>query len=230
MEEAQAVQFVDQQNAIRATLAKQIDTRLVEVQRLQDELATLAKATESRVTALQDEPRRDILTQTLALHELFSRGEDGGRFALTAYMVLTLLFMLVDTIPLIVKFFTKPGPYDTLLDREETRYDSERQAFLVAHRRYMAQLASGNLLALTGEKPLERALISGIERSRAASEFLHSLMEMEKAFEAKMRAERDRAQSGASIAALESMAENFYADIRRRMEQFFGEGKAANEA
>ena len=221
VEEAQADQFVEQQNTLRATLAKQIDTRLEEVKRLQGELATLSTSIESRLTSLQNEPRRDILTQTLALHALFEKGAEGGQFAFSAYMVLALLFMLVDTIPLIVKFFTKPGPYDTLLDREEVRFESERQAFLVSHRRYMAQLASGNLLALTSEKPLEKALISGIERSRAGSEFLKSLMEMEKAFEEKMRVERERAQSGASIAALEAMAESFYADIRRRMEQFF---------
>lgn len=226
VEQAQADQFVEQQNTLRATLSKQIDTRLAEVNRLQGEMATVAAASDHRIEGIRSEPRRDILTQTLALHELFNRGEDGGRFALTAYLVLTLLFMLVDTIPLIVKFFSKAGPYDTLLDREETRFESERQAFLIAHRRYMAQLASGNLLTLTGEKPLERALITGIERSKAASEFLHSLMEMEKAFEERLSAERGRSGSRASAAALEAMAENFYADMRRRMEQFFQHGDA----
>lgn len=226
VEQAQADQFVEQQNAIRATLSKQIDTRLEEVNRLQGEMAAVATASEHRIQGIRNEPRRDILTQTLALHELFDRGEDGGRFALTAYLVLTLLFMLVDTIPLIVKFFSKAGPYDTLLDREETRFESERQAFLIAHRRYMAQLASGKLLALTGDKPLERALITGIEQSKAASEFLQSLMEMEKAFEARMASERARATSQASSAVLEAMAENFYTDLRRRLEQFFRQGEA----
>jgi hypothetical protein len=226
VEQSQADQFVEQQNALRATLSKQIDTRLEEVNRLQGEMASVATASEQRIQGLRNEPRRDILTQTLALHELFNRGEDGGRFALTAYLVLTLLFMLVDTIPLIVKFFTKAGPYDTLLDREETRFESERQAFLIAHRRYMAQLASGKLLTLTGDKPLERALITGIEQSKAASEFLQSLMEMEKAFEERMTRERERATSHASAAALEAMAENFYSDLRRRLEQFFKQGEA----
>jgi hypothetical protein len=226
VEQSQADQFVEQQNALRATLSKQIDTRLEEVNRLQGEMASVATASEQRIQGLRNEPRRDILTQTLALHELFNRGEDGGRFALTAYLVLTLLFMLVDTIPLIVKFFTKAGPYDTLLDREETRFESERQAFLIAHRRYMAQLASGKLLTLTGDKPLERALITGIEQSKAASEFLQSLMEMEKAFEERMTRERERATSHASAAALEAMAENFYSDLRRRLEQFFKQSEA----
>ncbi len=230
VEQAQADQFVEQQNAIRATLAKQIDTRLAEVTRLQEELSTLARANDQRAEAIALESRRDILTQTLALHELFNKGNEGGRFALTAYLVLTLLFMMVDTIPLIVKFFSKAGPYDTLLDREETRFESERQAFLIAHRRYMAQLATGNLLTMTGEKPLERALIAGIERSRVASEFMHSMLEMEKAFEERMHAERGRATSQDSITALEAMAEKFYADLHRRMEQFFQSGDAKAQA
>ena len=67
----------------------------------------LGRDEQDRVESLKNEPRRDILTQTLALHGLFEDGEEGGRFALYAYAVLALLFMLVDTIPLIVKFFSK---------------------------------------------------------------------------------------------------------------------------
>lgn len=230
VEQAQANEFVGQQNAIRATLAKQIDTRLAEINRLQQELATLSTSIEARLDAIKREPRRDILTQTLALHALFNRGADGGRFAFTAYMVLTLLFMMVDTIPLVVKFFTKAGPYDTLLDRDEVRFESAREAFLVSHRRYMGQLASGNLLAITGDQPLERALISGVERSRAASEFLHALMEMEKGFEQRMQNERARATSSDSTAALEAMAESYYADMRHRMENFFHGQKIDSKA
>jgi hypothetical protein len=48
-----------------------------------------------------------FLTQTLALHHLFKEGAEGGRFAFYTYIILTALFMLVDTIPLVVKFFTK---------------------------------------------------------------------------------------------------------------------------
>ena len=230
VEQAQANEFVGQQNAMRATLAKQIDTRLAEVARLQQELAALNTLVDERIHAIKSEPRRDILTQTLALHALFNRGADGGKFAFSAYMVLTLLFMLVDTIPLMVKFFTKAGPYDTLLDRDEVRYDSEREAFLGAHRRYMAQLASGNLLTVTRDQPLERALISGVERSRAASEFLHALMEMENGFEQRMQAERARSTSSDSTEALEAMAASFYADMRHRMEQFFQGQNVGREA
>ena len=49
--------------------------------------------------ALRAEPRRDILTQTLALHALFQAGNEGGQFAFYTYVILTLLFMLVVTIP-----------------------------------------------------------------------------------------------------------------------------------
>jgi hypothetical protein len=145
-------------------------------------------------------------------------------FALVAYLVLTLLFMLVDTIPLVVKFFSKPGPYDTLLDREEVKFDGERKAFLSTFNRYMKDLGESKLLHLTQHKPLERALIEGVDRSRAAKGFLEHLMELEHAFEEKMRVERELAATSGikyKADALEEMARQFYADLRQRMEDFF---------
>ena len=110
VENDQAEQFVTQQNALRDTIKHQIDTRLAELNRVQGELAAVATEESKRLDALRAEPRRDILTQTLALHALFKAGNEGGQFAFYTYIVLTLLFMLVDTIPLIVKFFTKRRP------------------------------------------------------------------------------------------------------------------------
>ena len=130
----------------------------------------------------------------------------------------------VDTIPLVVKFFSKPGPYDTLLDREEVKFDRERQAFLTSFNRYMKELTESKLLHLTQHKPLERALIEGVDRSRAAKEFLEHLMELERSFDEKIRAAREAAAtSGITFKAdmLEDMARAFYADLRQRMETFF---------
>ncbi|HYF36526.1 MAG TPA: DUF4407 domain-containing protein, partial [Prosthecobacter sp.] len=143
VQQEQADQFVGQQNAIRGTLKTQIDAQLAQLATLHTEIAKLAEDEETRVAKLRAESRRDILTQTLALHRLFNQGAEGGQFALTAYAVLTLLFMLVDTIPLVVKFFAKPGPYDTLLDCDEVKFDGERRAFIQSFEGYMKQLASG---------------------------------------------------------------------------------------
>ncbi|MFC7335767.1 DUF4407 domain-containing protein [Haloferula chungangensis] len=223
VEEDQAEAFVTQQNGLRETIKLQIDTRLEELKRAQTALAEIATEERNRITGLQEEPRRDILTQTLALHRLFENGAEGGKFAFYTYIVLTALFMLVDTIPLVVKFFTKSGPYDTLLDRDEIAYESEHQAFRTSHRRYMDQLAGGNLIAVTRNKRLEHALVDGVEHSRAAREFLDSMIEMEKAFEEKMRFEQAAAiHAGPErIAALEAMKKSFYDDLHRRMEVFF---------
>jgi len=229
VQQQQADMFVDQQNQIRTTLKAQIEARLDQTKAMQAELLKLDKDEGIRVDALRAEPRRDILKQTLALHHLFNEGAQGGRFALTAYVVLTLLFMLVDTIPVMIKFFSKPGPYDTLVDLDEVRYDQERVCFLSNYRRYMNELAGGRLMHLTRHKPLEQALIEGVERSRVAKEFLESLMETEKAFEARVRAEREAmAQSGKGelgerTAMLQQMAEAFYKDLMTRMERFFAE-------
>src|SRR5690606_12753372 len=135
-QQSQADQFVEQQNTIRATIAAQIDTRLEELGRLQGELAAIADQEQGRISAISAEPRRDILTQTLALHGLFDQQTEGGQFALIAYLVLVGLFMLVDTIPLVVKFFARPGPYDALVDCEEVRFAKEREAWLKSYHAY----------------------------------------------------------------------------------------------
>ena len=223
VEENQADSFVTQQNALRDTIKQQIDTRLVELERAQNELAAVASEERKRLDSIQAEPRKDILTQTLALHGLFRAGSEGGQFALATYLVLTLLFMLVDTIPLIVKFFTKPGPYDTLLDRDEIAYDGEHRAFRTSHRRYMETLAAGNLMAVTRNKRLENALVDGVEHSRAAQEFLDSLIQMEKSFAEKIRMEQEEARHAGpeKLAALEAIKKRFYEDMQHRMEAFF---------
>lgn len=239
VQQEQASQFVTQQNAIRETIASQIDTRLEELARLQGEIEKLATDEQQRVEAIKAEPRRDILTQTLALHQLFEAGQEGGRFALIAYGVLALLFMLVDTIPLIVKFFSKPGPYDALVDCEEVRFDREREAFLKSYHRYMDDLSQGRLLHLSpSNKPLEKSLIEGVDRSRAAKEFIEHLIDLEHAFEERIDEERKllAAKSGgdknnrARAAILEEMASTFYADLRERMESFFDPEAARSAA
>jgi len=223
VENDQAGQFVTQQNALRATIKQQIDTRLAEFTRVQGELAGVATEEADRIAAMRAEPRRDILTQTLALHGLFKAGSEGGQFAFYTYLVLTLLFMLVDTIPLIVKFFTKPGPYDTLVDRDEITFDTEHRAFKHSRVRYMDQLAKGNLIAVTRNQRLEDALVDGVEHTRAAREFLESLTEMEKAFTEKMKLEEQSIgmAEGDKRAAHEAMKKRFYDDLHHRMEIFF---------
>lgn len=224
VEENQASTFVDQQNSLRATIKQQIDARLAALTSMQQELDRVTAEEAAQLTAIRTQPRRDLLTQTLALHSIFRSGEEAGRFALWTYVILASLFLLVDTIPIVVKFFTKPGPYDTLLDREEIAYDSGHRAFLGSHARYMNQLTAGNLMAVTSNRRLESALLDGVEHSRAAREFLDSLIEMERAFAEKMRMEEASAQAKTpeSLAMLESMKKRFYEDLYRRMETFFG--------
>jgi len=228
VEAGQAEQFVSQQNDLRDVIKKQIDTRLEDLKVAQAALAQLHKDEKTQITGIQSEPRRDILKQTLALHRLFEAGDDGGRFALTTYLVLTLLFLLVDTIPLMVKFFCKAGPYDMLLDRDEVRFDAEHSVFINSHSRYMEQLGEGNLVAVTANRRLEAALVDGVEHTRAAREFLSSLIEMEKAFQEKMALESaDQHATSEKLNALELMKKHFYGDLHRRMERFFSHGDTA---
>ena len=87
----------------------------------------------------------------------------------------------------------------------------------------------GLLLASKNNKPLENALIEGVDRSRAAKEFLENLMELEHSFEERMTAERLRlaekgVEGGKHSVMLDEMAETFYDDLRGRMESFFASG------
>jgi len=225
VEQDQAEVFVAQQNALRETIKTEIDTRLKELERAQGELAAVATDERERLDSINAEPRKDILTQTLALHSVFESGDQAGMFALSTYVVLTLLFMLVDTIPLIVKFFCKPGPYDNLLDRDEVLFASDHRAFLASNGRYMEQLAAGNLTAVTRNKPLEHALVSGVEHTRAAREFIDSLIEMEKSFAERMRLEEEEAgyQNPEKLRALEEMKARFYESLHQRMAGFFAQ-------
>ncbi len=236
IQEQQADALVTQLQQTRNTISTQIQTKLDEVKRLHGEIATLTQHTGERVMQIQNVSRRDILTQTLALHRLFRQGDGAGEFALGAYAVLTALFMLVDTIPLIVKFFTRAGPYDTLLDRDEILFDTEHRLFRDSYNRYATELNRGSLLSLTQNKPLERALVEGIERSRVAKQFIESLMEMEKSFQERMTLEQ-QALANASLvereskkAMLEKMASTFYTDLHQRMAQFFEDGRATGAA
>ena len=226
VQQQQADAFVGQQNSIRETLKAQIDAQLVQFNNLQAEITRLGSDEEARITKIRDEPRRDILTQTLALHDLFDQGAEGGNFAFIAYLVLSMLFMLVDTIPLVVKFFSKPGPYDSLLDCEEFKFASERLAFLKGFDRYMKQLVDSPFLHITQNRPLERSLIEGVDRSRAAKAFLEHLMELEQTFQEKIRLEREKQSTNGltgKAEMLEEMASAFYADLRQRMESFFSD-------
>ena len=92
VEEDQAQAFVTQQNALRETIKLQIDSLLAEQQLAKDELAAVGDEERKRLTALREEPRRDVLTQTLALHDLFEEGAEGGQFAFYTYIILTALF------------------------------------------------------------------------------------------------------------------------------------------
>jgi len=111
--------LVDQQDELLAQIQGQIDSHSEELKRLREEASQLSADTQGQVALVQQQRRADLLTQTLALHALFERGEEGGKFALAVYLILAALFMVVDTIPIVVKFFSNPGPYDLFLAMEE---------------------------------------------------------------------------------------------------------------
>lgn len=228
IQQDQAGQFVDQQNQIRSAIKQQIDTYLGDLKRAQDELTSASNAHEDRLAAIRAEPRRDILTQTLALHRLFDAQDARAGFAFWTYVILTLLFMLVDTIPLVVKFFCAPGPYDTLVDRDEMQFGADHQSFRRAHEHYLEQLKTGKLTFNARSRSLEHAFTDGVEQTRAAQAFLDSLIEMEQSFYERLETEKGKPGTAAEKPALlDAMKQQFYQTLHRRMEQYFDEAARA---
>jgi Domain of unknown function (DUF4407) len=167
--ERQAGQFVDQQNALRAVLQQQMEGMLTQAKAIRSDLATLDAEGQQRILAILAEPRRDLLHQTSALHRLFDDKAAGGGFAFTTYIVLTLLFLLIDTIPLMVKFTSKAGPYDDFIDQQETE----------SRRRHQAQL-----------QPLQQALADDAEIRRARAALLERDAGEVSAFSDQVRSEQ----------------------------------------
>lgn len=117
LEKQKLEMFTNQQGQLLEVIRGQISSASEELNRLREEAAQLAENTSDRVANLKEEKRADIMVQTIVLHHLFKK--EGGGFALAVYIVIASLFTLIDTIPLIVKFFSPPGLYDKYLAIKE---------------------------------------------------------------------------------------------------------------
>ena len=73
--------------------------------------------------------RKDILSQSLALHKILNDRDNGGRLASSIYAILLITFTLVDASAILLKFLMKPGPYDTFVDRDEFRSEEDRHRY-----------------------------------------------------------------------------------------------------
>lgn len=119
--EKQSLKMVaGQQGQMLEILKGQIDSASKEVDRLRADAAMLTENTRKRIQGIMDERRSDLMVQTLVLHEIFKKSDGSGHFALMVYIILVGLFTLIDTIPLVVKFFSLPGPYDMLVHYRDT--------------------------------------------------------------------------------------------------------------
>ncbi|MDF1816500.1 MAG: DUF4407 domain-containing protein [Verrucomicrobiales bacterium] len=120
-EEQKLDMFKQQQGDLLAGLKDQIESASAELKRLRTESEQITDNTIDRVDSLKDEKRSDLMVQTMVLHHMFEK--EGGGFALAVYIVITCLFTLIDTIPLVVKFFAEPGIYDHIQAQKEGQRD-----------------------------------------------------------------------------------------------------------
>jgi len=117
---AERDEFLAGQSRLRQELETEQAKLRAEVDRLREQQREIERAAEAEVAAMQpgapDRKRPDLLQQTIALHGLFEDPERGGHFAHLAFMALLLLFLAVDAMPVLVKFSTKRGEYDEMVD------------------------------------------------------------------------------------------------------------------
>jgi len=104
---------------LRKVIQKGIDSAQAELDRQRRDLEELTAQELEVMNDLRTNPRRDMLSQSMALHHLFEHPELGGEVALVAYLVLAALFLAIDTMPILVKFTAKKGEFD---QRRELAY------------------------------------------------------------------------------------------------------------
>jgi len=124
MKARQAQDYVKELDTRRLQLKEAIASAQADKDRLSAELAGVGDEEKRRLADMEANPRKDLLAKTLALHHLFEKPEEGGHFALIAYLVLAGLFLAIDTMPILVKFTSRVGTYDTI---REMRFIPEQE-------------------------------------------------------------------------------------------------------
>ena len=127
LEKQKLKMFASQQGQLLDVIKAQIDSSSAELARLNEEWGKLSQDSSDRIDSLKLEKREDLMTQTITLHHMFKNRSEGGLFALTVYAILVGLFTLIDTIPLVVKFVSVPGPYDVLQCEKEKLKEEMRE-------------------------------------------------------------------------------------------------------
>ncbi|RFC44016.1 MAG: protein of unknown function DUF4407/DUF4407 [Verrucomicrobia bacterium] len=108
--------LISEGDTIRKGIQRSIDSAQAELDRVRRELEELTTQELKVMNDLRTNPRRDMLSQSMALHHLFEHPELGGEVAWIAYVVLAALFLAIDTMPILVKFTAKKGEYDRFRD------------------------------------------------------------------------------------------------------------------
>ncbi|MEM1297124.1 MAG: DUF4407 domain-containing protein, partial [Verrucomicrobiota bacterium] len=164
--------FRSQQEELADQYKAQMDSAKLERDRLMVEDEQLANLQAERIEKISTGTREDLLTQTLVLHKLFEKGDEGGHFAMIVYGMIAGLFMLIDTIPLVVKFFTKSSVYDRLIKEEEDWHGKPHGAREMSEQVELAKIHAESLRE-TDRLQMETAM----ERKRLVTEHNREILQ-----------------------------------------------------
>ncbi len=111
--------FAKNQDGLLEVVKGQIEASEQQIADLREEAAALGVVAQERIETIKEQPRNDLMSQSIALHDLFLKPGGEGLFCLTVYVILVGLFTAIDTLPLVTKFFSVAGPYDVFLHAKE---------------------------------------------------------------------------------------------------------------
>jgi hypothetical protein len=121
LEAAKAKRTLQSSELLLTSAEASVAALRADLDRLHEQKHSHLGRTTRELDRLNSEPApRDLLSRTLALHRLFEDEKEGGAVAHLCYIILTLVFIALDTIPLVTKFTIRPGHYDVLIDALES--------------------------------------------------------------------------------------------------------------
>ncbi len=167
---------------------------------------------ESQIAEIRSKDRLDILTQTLLLHKIF-KGE-GGHVALITFAVITLLLMMVDTMPLILKFSSNGRIYDRKISTSEFEADVSDRLYREVYDKLAPEI---NEYRLSYKQLADYTEI----RLQFMSEFLQRIkQETENTGQIQSESYRKRHEND-----LNRLADSVYGEILRQTDKFFANCK-----
>lgn len=182
----------------------------------QKDIFEIDKREAERIKEIESIDRRDILSLSLALHKIRNDKAQGGDFATIVYLFIFITFTLFDAAAITIKFLMKAGPYDSIVDREEHRFETDNRIFKERYSHYATAIMESELALLTNKKKIGNKRKELGVYSKEVQDFLRHINEQIKDFNELINGELKGRENG-----LDKLTKDFYEYIDSSMDDFF---------